>query len=431
MAKTVAQNNLNADPFLLHSEDDVDLEDEEEQLSDISDEDMIEYEEEFESEDNDNADIELTTHNLLVSSSGQTWSKIPPFNHAGQTPRRNVKCHRLGITAYGAHRVCDELSSFKAIFDNEMIETILVETNREGQRIKSDFVKFTVTDIHAYLGLCILRGVYKGSNESLEELWSQDHGRKVFRDTMPLYKFTSIKRFLRFDNPATRNARLQRDKLAAVRLLLDGFVSNTKKCYMPAYNVTVDEQLYPYRGRCRYKQYMPSKPAKYGLKYWVLCEASTSYCFVILYTGKDERREISLGQHVCEQLLQDLRGSAPGLTVDNFFCSLNLARKLLQWNITLVGTLRLNRKEIPQECKNPLGKDLYSSEFLYTTEDRIQLVAYKAKSKKVNFIFNLFIMSSFNIHTQMVLMLSSEHSSPQIMSGDFENPIGDDYFCYH
>ena len=60
----------------------------------------------------------------------------------------------------------------------------------------------------------------------------------------------------------------------------------------------------------------------------------------MLYTGKDETREISLGQHVCEQLLQDLRGSSLGLTVDNFLCSLNLARKLLEWNdVTLVGTL--------------------------------------------------------------------------------------------
>ena len=31
--------------------------------------------------------------------------------------------------------------------------------------------------------------------------------------------------------------------------------------------VIVDEKLYPYRGKIEIKQYIPSKPAKYGLLY--------------------------------------------------------------------------------------------------------------------------------------------------------------------
>ena len=41
---------------------------------------------------------------------------------------------------------------------------------------------------------------------------------------------------------------------------------------VPGESVTIDEQLYPYRGQCRYRQFMPSKPAKYGLKFWLLCD---------------------------------------------------------------------------------------------------------------------------------------------------------------
>lgn len=39
----------------------------------------------------------------------------------------------------------------------------------------------------------------------------------------------------------------------------------------------VDEQLYPYRGRTRFTQYIPSKPAKYGIKVWWVCDSHTSY----------------------------------------------------------------------------------------------------------------------------------------------------------
>ena len=72
---------------------------------------------------------------------------------------------------------------------------------------------------------------------------------------------------LRFDNSATRMARLRNDKLAVNCLLLDGLVANSQKSYVHSECVAVDEELYSFRGRCPYIQYMPSKPAKHGLKF--------------------------------------------------------------------------------------------------------------------------------------------------------------------
>lgn len=60
------------------------------------------------------------------------------------------------------------------------------------------------------------------------------------------------------------------------------------KLYYPAKNVTVDEQLVAFRGRCPFKQYIPSKPAKYGIKIWTLCDSKTSYVWKLqIYIGKD------------------------------------------------------------------------------------------------------------------------------------------------
>ena len=45
----------------------------------------------------------------------------------------------------------------------------------------------------------------------------------------------------------------------------------------------------PFRGRCCFVQYMPSKPAKYGLKFWVLSDVDIRYVLSIyLYTGKKD-----------------------------------------------------------------------------------------------------------------------------------------------
>jgi hypothetical protein len=46
--------------------------------------------------------------------------------------------------------------------------------------------------------------------------------------------------------------------------------------YNPGPNVTVDEQLMPFRGRCPFRQYM-SKPAKYRIRILAACDAASSY----------------------------------------------------------------------------------------------------------------------------------------------------------
>ena len=185
----------------------------------------------------------------LRGPDGEQWTtKVP---RRGQTPARNLIRHRPGPTPFASAGIYDEESSFLLLFDKDMIDTLVFETNREGHSsLGEDFRKTNYEEMKAYIGLCILRCVYKGHIESIDELFSEEHGRRIFRKTMTLTRFKEIRRFLRFDNRATRNARLQRDKLAAMRPLLDGLTSNSQQCYLPGETITIDEQLYPFRGRC-------------------------------------------------------------------------------------------------------------------------------------------------------------------------------------
>ena len=47
--------------------------------------------------------------------------------------------------------------------------------------------------------------------------------------------------------------------------------------FVPGPNVTVDKQLLAFCGRCPFCQYIPSKPRKYGIKIWTICDSATSY----------------------------------------------------------------------------------------------------------------------------------------------------------
>ncbi|CAD7091433.1 unnamed protein product [Hermetia illucens] len=105
---------------------------------------------------------------------------------------------------------------------------------------------------------------------------------------MTLKKFKLINECIRFDDKEQRKGIRSRDKLAPIRNVYDKWVNRLKMCYTVGKNVTVDEQLVPFRGRCPFTQYIPSKPHKYGIKIWCLCDASTYYAWNLeVYTGRD------------------------------------------------------------------------------------------------------------------------------------------------
>ncbi|XP_044026047.1 uncharacterized protein LOC122863534 [Siniperca chuatsi] len=95
----------------------------------------------------------------------------------------------------------------------------------------------------------------------------------------------------------------------------------------------------------------PSKPAKYGIKSWVACDAQSSYTWKMqIYTGKPAASgapaaapKRNQGMRVMLDLTEGLRGPH-NVTCDNFY---ELGRQLLPRNLTMVGTVRKNKPELP------------------------------------------------------------------------------------
>lgn len=253
-------------------------------------------------------DFNMSTNNISYLSKDNkiVWHKEPSNSYKGRLGAENVLRTKPGPTQFATARVTDIKSSFE-LFISKEIETIIIEmTNIEGRFIKNIFSSIKILKffsgtrvfgsewatidtvlLQAYFGLLLLAGVYRSKGEALESLWDSVKGRPIFKATMSLKKFRNITRVLRFDNRQDREERRQRDKLAPIRILWDKWENNLRKMYNPSEFVTVDEQLVPYRGRCPFKQFIPSKPAKYGLKIWALCDASSSYAWRLqVYTGK-------------------------------------------------------------------------------------------------------------------------------------------------
>jgi len=88
-------------------------------------------------------------------------------------------------------------------------------------------------------------------------------------------------------------------------------------------------------------------------------------------------REINQGKRVVHDLVRPWYRSGRNVVADNFFCSIPLADELLEKTLTLVGTLRKNKPEIPLEMLPRMDRAEYSSICGY--DGKITIVSYVRK----------------------------------------------------
>ncbi|KAJ4428449.1 hypothetical protein ANN_24486, partial [Periplaneta americana] len=142
----------------------------------------------------------------------------------------------------------------------------------------------------------------------------------------------------------------------------------------PQYIMTADEQLFPSKTRCSFLQYMPNKHHKFGIKFWLLVDVDSKYlCNGFPYLGKNEQRpdDDTLLENVVMRLAAPYLNKGRNMTTDNFFTTVKVGNKLKEKDTSLVGTMKHDRKEIPntiKTMKNPLYTEKQNKNaLLYST----------------------------------------------------------------
>lgn len=151
----------------------------------------------------------------------------------------------------------------------------VAESRRDsGERASWDV---SVAELKAFIALLYVRGAYCGKNIEMESFWSEKWGNTFFTSTLSRNRFREIMRFLRFDKKETRRIRLTTDRFALMAEVWERFRQNCVACYKPGQDITVDEQLFPTKARCRFTQYMPNKPDTFGIKFWLAADVDSKY----------------------------------------------------------------------------------------------------------------------------------------------------------
>lgn len=83
---------------------------------------------------------------------------------------------------------------------------------------------------------------------------------------------------------------MKRKNFFKIEEVFTNFKRNISRAVEPGDFLTIDEQLYSYRGRCAFRMFM--KPAKYGIKMWAITDTETSYLLnTDVYLGKSDKSE--------------------------------------------------------------------------------------------------------------------------------------------
>lgn len=111
--------------------------------------------------------------------------------------------------------------------------------------------------------------------------------------------------------------------------------------------LTVDERTVPIRNRlCPIRIYNPSKPYKFGIEIFTICDAITYYCYDFVVYDRVKRKGLRTGVvlDMVETLPKDKKYD---LVLDRGFTSPILLKKLLDMGHTATGTCMRNKKYFP------------------------------------------------------------------------------------
>lgn len=325
----------------------------------------------------------------LTTKAGHTWSTTSSTaSPVGRISFQNILQKAPGVKTFVRARVDAPLDAWLEYIDRNMLRKIADYSNLSKMDGLSDI---TVDDLMAFIGLNYARGLY-GKHIPVADLWSAKFGIHVFPKTMSRTKYQYIAKNIRFDNKNERSSRLH-DRFTHVREIFDDFVTNCITKYVPESSLTIDEQLLPLKTRCKWITFMPNKPDKYGLKFWVLVEVLSKYVVCLSpYLGKDPSGIVTkdLGEKVVLDLIYKSGiGKGYNVTGDNYFTSVQLAQKLLQKGISYVGTLRRTKKEV---CPKMLNKKrLHETNFFYLQNPKLLVSSYQCKSTK-----NVLVLSTMH-----------------------------------
>ena len=162
------------------------------------------------------------------------------------------------------------------------------------------------------MGLSFLSGAHQCNQQPISNLYDSKF-LLHFKAAISRDRLLLLIRFCRFDDAEIWDES-KNDRFGTPS------ITNAENSDVGAY-ANIDEMLLKFWGHCRFRQYMPSKPGRYGIKHWILVDAENHCYYNAIPTPciPWQRKQctcIESGCPSCQKLVEPLKGSNCNITCD-------------------------------------------------------------------------------------------------------------------
>ena len=228
------------------------------------------------------------------------------------------------------------------------------------------WVDTTPSDIKLFIAHTLIMGLVK--KPDLEKYWNTKS-----KTNIPFFgQYMSRNRFQSFlwnfhvndDSQNPLPGRPGHDPLCKIRPFVDMLERNFMYAYKPSRALSFDEACCPFKGRLRFRVYNPMKPNRFHIKLFQVSEANSGYIVGFhVYTGKNNAcisnfshpldEECSKTTKIVLGLLEstNLLDKGHHVYMDNYYSSPELFSELYYRQTYACGTVRQNRKGLPNAVK--------------------------------------------------------------------------------
>ena len=257
-----------------------------------------------------------------------------------------------------------ESDYFRVFLDDEILNLIADESNKYFHFKYPERASFwpfsktrkweatTLEELIVFFALILLMPLCKKLNR--QDYWKNDNlSIPLFKKYMTRDRFFMLSKFLHF---ADNNDPNEDDPIWKVRQVFTMFVTRFSKYFDPYRKMVIDESLVLYKGRLSFKQYIPTKRHRFGIKLFVLCDCDTGVIVdVIVYTGKDvdipkvkKSNPLGMSGAIVMKMMAPYIGEGRLLFLDNWYTSPALCQILHENRTDSCGTVKANRKFMPK-----------------------------------------------------------------------------------
>nr|XP_018912762.1 PREDICTED: piggyBac transposable element-derived protein 4-like [Bemisia tabaci] len=144
----------------------------------------------------------------------------------------------------------------------------------------------------------------------------------------------------------------ERDKFKKIRWVYELFNHKFASIYYPEQKIDLDESLMAFRGWLSYIQYNKAKRARFGMKFYKLCESKSGYCSKFkIYIGAEANadKEFKVSEAIVFEMIERQVGLGHTLTLDNWYSSPNLYHSFADKSFNVLGTVNIKRINMPCE----------------------------------------------------------------------------------